>query len=145
MVTAVEPNRGNRKIGQLLALHSGVNADHQKICITTGRGDVVFLKPLGLDDIAGERDRLLLVLRGKEQLAHALFHGHQGFQGVTVWVDNIAGLSFVHPVTVNRNLFVHFRDGRDLQLMPATLFQEATGQIIFVDPLHNPNFSLSST
>jgi hypothetical protein len=54
MVTAAEPDRGNRKVRELRALHRGIDADHQKVVIGIGRSDVVFLKPFGLDDIAGK-------------------------------------------------------------------------------------------
>ena len=63
MVTATEPECGNRKVRKLRALHRGINADHQKVFIGISRSDVVFLEPFGFDEIAGKGNRLLLILR----------------------------------------------------------------------------------
>ena len=137
MIAAAEPDRGNRKVRELRALHRGIDADYQKVVIGKGRSDVVFLEPVGLDEIAGKGDRLLLILRRKEQLAHALSQAREVFQRFPVAGQSRRRPFFCKHAGANRDVLVLFRNGRDLEVMPATLFEQTTCQIVFMQPLHD--------
>jgi len=89
---AAKPDGSNRKVGKLLALHCRIDTDHYRVVVGRGRRNLVLLEPVGLDEIASERDRLLLILGGKEQLAHAPFQARKIFLGFTPRINNSACL-----------------------------------------------------
>lgn len=84
MIAAAKPDGSDRKVGKLLALHRRIDTDHERVVVDSGRRNVVLFEPVSLDEIAGERDRLLLILGGKEQFAHAPFLSLQGLPGFHV-------------------------------------------------------------
>src|SRR5439155_8173404 len=100
------------------------------IVIAISWSDLVFLEPLGLDDVAGKRNRLLLILRRKEQFAKV-------FQRFTSWIDHGAGFSPINASRADRNTVVLLCNGRDLEVRPCALFEQAASQIVFMQPLHD--------
>src|SRR5262249_13711107 len=137
VVTAGEPDRSNGIVGQLRAFHRGIETDDQKIVIPISWSDLVFLEPLGLDDVAGKGNRLLLILRRKEQFGHLPFQALKVFQRFTSWIDHGAGFSPINASRADRNRLVLLCNGRDLEVMPSALFEQAASQIVFMQALHD--------
>src|SRR6516164_2900376 len=99
--------------------------------------DLVFLEPLSLDDVAGKGNRLLLILRRKEQFGHLLFQALKVSQRFTSWIDHGAGFSPINASRADRNTLVLLCNGRDLEVRPSALFEQAASQIVFMQPLHD--------
>src|SRR6516164_9798938 len=107
MVTARQPHRSDRKIRAWVTLQRGVDTDDELVGIGETWRDIIFLEPVSLNEIAFERDRLLLILRRKEQRAHALLYCvKQHFLRLTTRINGGAGFPKISSPISHSNPFI---------------------------------------
>ncbi len=103
------------------------------------RRRLIGLQPASFDEVAFQRHRPLLILRREGEATHLGLQLIEIGQRLPLRVEDIVDAPMMDTSRPDRDRLINDRDRWQVEVMPAALLDQLTGEVLFVQPLHDRN------